>query len=260
MAQTVIAPSILSCDFGQATVECADVVAKGAEWLHVDVMDGHFVPNISLGVPVVASLRKGLGAATYLDCHLMVSHPAQWVADFAKAGASGYTFHIEAVQEDKGRCPPAAYDPARLPETTAKAAALCEQIRAAGMKAGVAVKPGTPAAAVAALVERRLVDLVLVMTVEPGFGGQKFMGDMMAKVAEVRAMCDAAFAAAGGEAGGATRIHVEVDGGLDPSTAPAAGKAGANAIVAGTAVYKADDRAAAIAAIRKGIDDHKPTA
>ena len=196
------------------------------------MQDGHFVPNLTLGAPIVAALRKHTQA--FLDCHLMVSRPEQWVDDFANAGADGYTFHVEATgacaagaarcgarrpsrpRRSGGQllvrpCAPAPRAPAPTPARADDAAGLIERIRARGMKVGVALKPGTPVDAVLPLVGA--VDMVLVMTVEPGFGGQSFMPAMMAKVAALRRAHPA--------------LHIQVDGGLGPKNIAAAAAAGA---------------------------------
>jgi ribulose-phosphate 3-epimerase len=186
-------------------------------------MDGHFVPNISIGSVVVASLRPHLPSA-FLDCHLMVSHPEEWVSDFAKAGASQYTFHVEA---------------------TTNAAALATQIREAGMQVGVAIKPKTPVDSVFGLCDANLVDMVLVMTVEPGFGGQSFMSEMMPKVQELRVRYPL--------------LNIQVDGGLGPSTIEAAAAAGANIVVAGTSVFRAKSRRDVTVAMREAVAARLPS-
>lgn len=175
----------------------------------------HFVPNLTLGAPVIKALRKHTDA--FLDCHLMVSDPGRWVDDFGDAGASQYTFHIEAADDVN---------------------ALIDRIEAAGMKAAAAVKPGTPLEAVLPYASR--LHMVLIMTVEPGFGGQKFMEDMMPKV---RALRDAH-----------PSLNIQVDGGLSPSTIDAAAKAGANVIVAGSAIFKSEDPRETIATLRASVE------
>jgi len=210
----MIAPSILSADFARLA-EAADSV-DGADWLHVDVMDNHFVPNLTLGLPVVQSLRAATGIP--LDCHLMIDDPDRWAPPYAEAGAANVTFHVEA-----------ATDPVR----TARA------IRSAGALAGLSVKPGTPLEPYLDVL--REFDTLLVMTVEPGFGGQQFMAEVLPKVRLAREHVRA----------GHLRLFVEVDGGIGADTIEAAAQAGADVFVAGSAVFGAEDPGRAVEALRE---------
>ena len=209
-----IAPSILSADFAELARDIEGVAAQ-TDLLHVDVMDGHFVPHITIGPPVVAALRRHSRA--YLDCHLMITDPADYLEAFARAGASGCSVHVE------------------IGDTVA----LIGQMRYLGMDAGLAVNPETPFEDFADYLG--LVDLVLLMTVHPGFGGQSFMAEVVPKIERTAAAL---------EAGGFAAV-IQVDGGIDPDTAPATARAGARAFVAGSAIFGRDDPLAAAAELRR---------
>jgi len=223
MGRTVrIAPSILSADFARLAEEVSRVQAAGADWLHIDVMDGHFVPNLTVGPPIVDALRKV--TTLPLDVHLMMTNPDEFIGEFAEAGADYLTVHVET-------CP-------HLHRTV-------QSIKERGVKAGVTLNPATPAVTLSEIV--RDADLILIMSVNPGFGGQTFIPSSLQKIAEVRGLIDR------------TRSHalLEVDGGVKPDNAEAILAAGADVLVAGSAVFSGDDYAAAITALRAG---HAPAA
>ncbi len=208
-----IAPSILSADFARLADEIAAVTAAGVKILHLDVMDGHFVPNITIGPPVIAKLRKH--SDLFFDSHLMISEPARYAEAFAKAGVNNITFHIEVTDE---------------PER------IVDQIHNLGCTAGICLNPKTPVESIRKVAP--LCDMVLVMTVQPGFGGQAFMDDAARKVIEVRKIVG-------------PNIRVEVDGGIDAETTSIVVSYGADTLVAGNAIFGKPDRVAAIEAIRK---------
>jgi ribulose-phosphate 3-epimerase len=215
----LIAPSILAADFARLGEECRAIEAAGADWVHIDVMDGHFVPNITIGPDVVKALKPHV--AIPFDVHLMISPADPYIEAFAKAGADLISVH---------------------PESGPHLSRTLQLIRSLGCKAGVVFNPSTSPSAIEAIMDQ--VDLILVMSVNPGFGGQKFMTSQLAKIRRLREMIDAT----------GREIHLEVDGGVTPETAPLCIEAGATALVAGTAVFRggAEAYAGNIAALRGG--------
>jgi len=217
MPRAIISPSVLASDFGQLTAECKRMIKGGAEWLHMDVMDGHFVPNITMGAPILSCVSKGI-PGIFMDCHMMVAQPEKWVNDIADAGGALYCFHLEATNDPLS---------------------LINAIRARNMKAGVAISPDTPSTAITDEIANA-ADMLLVMTVYPGRGGQKFLERCIPKVAELRVRFP--------------DKDIEVDGGVGPNTIAACADAGSNVIVAGTAIFGAPDPEGVIAALKASVN------
>ena len=214
-----IAPSILASDFGALREDVLAIEKAGAEWAHIDIMDGHFVPNLSMGPDIVKSIREASGL--FFDCHLMVENPRMFVEPFVKAGAELITFHQECVED--------------MDE-------LIDYIHSFGVKAAVAIKPATSEETIFPVLHK--LDMVLVMSVVPGFGGQKFMPEVLDKVKNIRTHKDG------------KNIDIQMDGGINAETAVLAAKAGVNILVAGSAVFSKPPYAEAIAQIRKNAEEN----
>lgn len=212
----VISPSVLSADFANLERDVRRVADAGAKWIHIDVMDGHFVPNITIGAPVVKSLRKACDLV--LDVHLMISEPKKYVGDFTKAGSDIITFHYEAQKE-------LTLD-------------IIKEIKSSGVKAGLSIKPQTSADEIREFIP--YLDLVLIMTVEPGFGGQKFMHECVQKIADIKEFA---------RLYNRDDLYIQVDGGINDKTANICKNLGANSLVAGSYIFNSDDINQAVASL-----------
>lgn len=218
----LISPSALNSDLSRLAEEVSRI-AIAADFVHLDVMDNHFVPNLTFGLPVIESLLRNCPVPA--DCHLMIADPDRWAPAYAEAGAASVTFHIEAARSPEG---------------------ICRDIRTAGARAGVAVKPGTDVEELARLMPD--LDMILIMTVEPGFGGQSFMADMLPKIKRARRLAEST----------GTDVWVQVDGGIDTSNIEQCASAGANVFVAGSAVFRDPDPAAMVTRLRRLADGAVP--
>jgi len=217
LPRAIVSPSVLASNFGQLTAECKQMIKGGAEWLHMDIMDGHFVPNITMGAPVLACVSKDI-PGIFMDCHMMVSEPEKWVNDIANAGGALYCFHIEATSDPLS---------------------LISAIHGRKMRAGVAISPDTPSTAITNEIGNA-ADMLLVMTVYPGRGGQKFLERCVPKVAELRRRFP--------------EKDIEVDGGVGPKTVDACAQAGSNVIVAGTAIFGSEHPEHVIATLKGAVN------
>ncbi|MCJ1352298.1 MAG: RIBULOSE-phosphate 3-epimerase [Icmadophila ericetorum] len=244
----IIAPSILSADFAALGRECSGMIESQCDWLHIDIMDGHFVPNITFGAPVVTKIRpcverpkQAYGKGTF-DCHMMIAEPKKWVKDFQKAGCDLYCFHYEAAISST-----AAENPADNVAQLTSPKELINYIHENGMLAGIAIKPDTPVDVLWDILENEnkaeVPDMVLIMTVHPGFGGQKFMASELPKVKALREKYP--------------ELNIEVDGGLGEGTIDQAADAGANVIVAGSAIFGAKDPADVISKLRAAVESRR---